>query len=332
MESILKSGDCQQIDTATETTISKLRDDARELADRSISEATKRAYKKDLALFVTWADSNNFEALPAEPETVALYITHLHNLGRKPATISRYLTSISQAHKIADLRTPTNAPEVVACYKGICRTAGTAQKQARALVLADLKKVISHIPPHAIGRRDAALLLVGWAGALRRSEIVALDFGDIDFVSEGLILTIQKSKTDQERKGYKIGIPFGRDPKMCPVKRLQHWIGLAGIAEGPIFFGIGTPGKKFFADCAKRGRLSARSVNIIIQKRTEQAGLAKTGYSGHSLRAGFCTSAAAAKIPEHIIRFHSRHRSPVSLSGYIREGKMFEENSLSILL
>ena len=319
-------------ETISDPALNQLANKAVEYISSSRSDATKSAYRSDWNTFSNWSEDRNLQPLPAQASTVALYITWLAEQGRAPSTISRALTSISQAHKAARFDTPTRALEVVEVFKGIRRKLGTAQKHAKPLVLSELKKVIDNLRPTFLGRRDAALLMLGWAGALRRSEIVTVDRQDLEFVEEGMILTIIKSKTDQESAGYKIGIPFGREERYCPVTRVKHWIDLADIRGGPLFFSIGTAGKKFHADVVNPVRISARYVNSIIKKRVEQAGLSPAGYSGHSLRAGFVTSAAKYKIPEHLIQLHTRHRSTKVLRGYIRIGKLFEENPMATLL
>lgn len=327
----LKSGDVQSIEKTKSTAVEQLVEAAGEYIDAAKSNATKKAYSSDLQCFSDFCALHHFEELPALPATVALYITELAEKGKAPSTISRRLTAISQAHKFARLQSPTTSPEVIEVNKGIRRKKGVAQRQAKPLVLSQLKKVLDAIRCSFLGRRDKAILLVGWAGALRRSEVVSLDCDDVSFVEEGMVVRISRSKTDQEGEGYKIGVPFGRDEKYCPVKRLQHWIDLAKIENGPLFFGIGTPGKKFHADVEHK-RLSAQAINRIICKRMKDAGMSSKGYSGHSLRAGFVTSAAAAQIPEHMIQHHTRHRSAKVLRGYIREGGLFVQNSLSTLL
>jgi integrase len=200
-------------------------------------------------------------------------------------------------------------------------------------VLADLRRLVDAMRPTFLGRRDQALLLVGWAGALRRSEIVALDFEHVDFVEEGMVITIASSKTDQEGEGYKLGIPYAQDGRYCPVKKLEHWINLARIESGPLFFAVGTPGKnKFTTQVDDRRRLSDRMVNVIIKRRAKSAQVSSVGLSGHSLRAGFITTAASKEAPEHMIQLHTRHRSTASLREYIRDGNLFANNPLSALL
>lgn len=332
MKKALKSGDSPKNEKAVTTELSELQARAGKYLDKSKSDATKRAYTSDWRIFTTWTTKHRRRTLPATAETVALFITDLADSGRAASTISRVLTSISQAHKIAGHLSPTRSPEVSEVFKGIRRDKGTAQKRAKPLVLPDLKKVLCCIRPSFLGRRDTALLIVGWAGALRRSELVALDCEDIDFVDQGMVLTIRKSKTDQERAGYKLGIPFAREDHYCPVKKLTLWLELARITAGPIFYSIGTAGKKFHAQIDDPKRLSAKFVNAIIKKRIEQAGINPDGYSGHSLRAGFITSAAKMQVPEHMIQLHTRHRSSKVLRAYIREGNLFESNPMGALL
>jgi len=309
---------------------------ATEYASQSVSDATKRAYQSDLALFVSWCQTHKQTALPADPGTVALYLTHLAEQGRATSTIARAMSSISQAHKISGLRTPTNAPEVSVVWKGIKRTHGTSPRQARPLLLNDLKTVVSAIRPSFLGRRDKAILLLGWCAAMRRSEIVALDVGDLEFCTDGLIVTIRRSKTDQEGQSYRLGIPFARseNERWCPVKAVREWLDISGLWDksGAVFFFVGTAGKRWHTEIEHRRRLRPKAVNTILARRLKQAKLSTRGYSGHSLRAGFITSAAKAETPENLIQIHSRHKSIKIMRGYIRDGSLFSSNPLSVLL
>lgn len=332
---ITKSGDSQPIETLEKkTSTAELTHEAKEYLDASKAPATKRAYRGDWEKFTRWAAEQKIDALPASGATVANYITYLAESGRAASTISRALTSISQAHRTLDLASPTKSPEVANVYKGIRRTKGTAQRRAKPLVIAELKRICDSMKPSFLGRRDKAMMLLGWAGALRRSELVALDLDHIDFVEEGMTILIITSKTDQESAGYKLGIPFAGDKDYCPVLKLKHWLDLASIVRGPLFIAIGTPGKKFHANIvdADRHRLAASAVNTIIKRRVKQAGMNAAGYSGHSLRAGFITTCAAQETPEYLIQAHTRHRSAKVLRGYMRDGNLFASNPLSILL
>jgi integrase len=302
----------------------------KEFLRNSKSDNTKRAYRSDWNKFCSWCSEVDKKNLPADPKTVAMYISYLAH-DKSISTISRSLTSISQAHKILSIQSPTIHPEVIETFKGIKRKLGSNQKHSKPLVLKELEKVIKSITPTFIGHRDKAMILLGWAAALRRSELVSIEFDDIECVEEGIILTIRKSKTDQEGEGYRIGIPHAMKKDLCPVKALKNWISLSKINYGPIFFRIG-PKTTYSIDISERKRLSERSVNKMVKRRIKKAGYVNKNYSSHSLRAGFITSAAAAKIPEYQIQIHTRHRSTKSLRGYIRDGSLFNSNSLSILL
>jgi len=312
--------------------IRQLDEKSKKYQSHSRSDATKNAYRSDWQLFVEWCSGTGTPHLPAEPATVRRYITHLADIGRAVSTISRTMTSISQAHKIINLQSPTSSPEVSEVWKGIKRQLGTAQTRAKPLLLSELKKVISGTRPTFIGRRDSALILVGWAAAMRRSEIIALDVEDIDFVEEGMVVNIRRSKTDQNSEGYKIGIPYAREEKFCPVCHLKRWIRLSGTVSGAIFFRIGMGGKKFLYDVRNPTRLSVRMVNVILKRRLERCGMDSRGYSGHSMRAGFVTEAARGEVPEALIQIQTRHRTTKVLRGYIRDGSLFINNPLSILL
>jgi integrase len=180
--------------------------------------------------------------------------------------------------------------------------------------------MVAALPPGVIGIRDKALLLVGFAGALRRSELVALTVADLDFTPEGLVVALRRSKTDQEGKGRKIGIPPGR-ARTCPVRALQDWLEAAGIGEGAVFRGVNRHGQ--VADKP----LTGRSVARIIQRAAERAGLDSTRFAGHSLRAGLVTTAAKAGKPTHSIMAQTGHKSVGMVQKYIREAKLFEENA-----
>lgn len=301
---------------------------------KSSSKNTKKAYASDWANFSTWSKSFERTDLPSSPETVKLYITHLANLGRSTSTIARAMAAIRSYHVKRGERDPSMDPIVREVWQGIRRTTGIAQNRAKPLLVEDLKTTIDSIRPNLLGQRDAALLLLGWAGALRRSEIVAIDFEDIEFVSKGLILTVRESKTDQERIGAKLGIPYGKDPEKCPVLAVKNWTDLSKITNGPIFYKIGMAGKKIFTgeSIKERCRLSPQMVNHIVRRRMTRAGLSASGYSGHSLRAGFITSASTAQVPEGIIQIHTRHKSVEMLRRYVRLGTLFSNNPLGALL
>ena len=330
----MKSGNSPKINIRHRE-LRKLGKKAKQLALEAQAPATRKAYKSDMDIFTAWANDHNLEPLPAAPETIVLYLTHLYDLGRASSTIVRVVTAIAQAHRGAAFPSrpsPTTDPRVGEVLKGIQRKQGTAQRQARPLIITELKKVIDTIQPDMIGTRDKALLLVGWASALRRSELMALNVGDLEFCDKGLIITIRRSKTDQTGKSEKLGLPEV-DSAYCPVKAVRKWIELARIKRGAVFVRVGTQGQdKWFVPLEKPARLSTRSVSYLIKRRVKAAGLKPDRYSGHSLRAGFITSAAEIGTPEHLIMDHTRHRSAKVLRGYIRTGQLFNNSPLPVLL
>lgn len=288
------------------------------------SSATRRAYSYDWTTFVTWAESHRRAALPASQKTVAAYIVQLDKNGLSNATIARTLASISTAHKLGGLATPTTSALVRDTFRGIKREKTFHRRKASPITLDHLGRLLEYCDNTSIGLRDRALVLVGWAAALRRSEIVLLDVGDIEEHPEGIAVVIRRSKTDQEQDGVKIGLPFADGP-LCPVRALRAWLAHAEISEGPIFRSIYKGGK-----IAPR-RLSDQRVNAIVKRLAAAAGYNPDSYSGHSLRSGFATSAAKVGCEERDIMRHTRHRSIATAREYIREGSLFE-NPLSTLL
>lgn len=333
MDKITSFGDCHPIDSyAEKNDLGGLVDQVKLFMDKSISEKTKKAYKSDWSSFTNFCEDNDLSPMPADPSTVSLYISHLAVDGKAVATIQRHLTTISQAHAAFRINSPTTDFDTVRTFSGIKRSLGTAQKKAKPIIWTQLVKIVNAMRPSIIGKRDRAMLMVGWSAALRRSEIVALEFADIEFVDEGMIVIIRRSKTDQEGEGFKIGVPWAKDKRLCPANSMKEFIDRSQISSGPLFFALGRKGKQFFMPPSKdRHRLSPKSINLILSRRLKDAGIKPAGYSGHSLRAGYITTAAKAKIPEHLIQIHTRHASVKVLRGYIREGSLFTDNPLSVL-
>lgn len=309
----------------SQTEIAELSKDAAEIAERTKSESTKKAYRSDLRIFKEWCEGLKLEHLPAEPETVALYVVHLDKQGRKPATIRRAMTSISQAHLLSGHDSPVTE-RVLEIKKGIHRIRGTAQAHKQALTIHRLRRCIEHTPPDFLGARDKAVLLVGWVGALRRSEICAIDFDDLETVEEGIAVTIRVSKTDQEGEGRKIGLPFiDSEPRLCPVRALRHWLHLACIEDGPVFLGIGKGGHKMFGS-TKLNRLGSRTIGGIVKRAAKRAGYESANFSGHSLRSGLATTLARAGIDERRIANITGHKSMKTLRVYIQDGELFNDH------
>ena len=208
---------------------------------------------------------------------MALYVTDLAAT-HKPATITRRLSAISQAHQIAGFEPPTGSAKVRLVMAGIRRTKGTAQSAKTPVLVDDLKRMVSQLPGGLIGIRDRALLLIGFCGAFRRSELVALDVADAAFTREGLVLTIRRSKTDQEGEGRKIGIPYASHVETCPIRSLQDWLEKSGITVGPIFRPINRHGRMASI------RLSAAAVGDVVKRYAGAVGLNASDFAGHSLR------------------------------------------------
>jgi integrase len=285
----------------------------------SLAENTRRAYLSDLGEFERWGGS-----IPASAETVAAYLAARADT-LAVASLVRHIASISKAHEARGLPNPTRSELVRATMRGIKRTRGCAQREAKPLLRDDLLLALDATGDGLKDIRDRALLLIGFAGALRRSELVGLDVGDIEHVRQGIVLTLRKSKTDQDGQGRKIGIPFGRT-RWCPVAALDAWLAASGIAEGAIFRPVDRHSRIHDA------RLSGEAVSLVVRERTAAAGLDPAPYSGHSLRAGLATSAAQAGVPTWRIRKQTRHASDAMLSKYIRDGELFMDNAAGALL
>ena len=309
---------------STLTAMEELVDSARSFAANTRSANTKKAYASDWSHFTTWAHAHGFESLPAEPAIVALYITALAAT-RKPSTITRRLAAISVVHQQAGHPTPTNHHDVRAISTGIRRTLGTAQREATPLSLGDLRAMLAHLPDNTIGVRDRAVLLTGFAGALRRSELVAINIEDLQPREEGLVLSVHRSKTDQEGAGRRVAIPYGHDRHTCPVRAIAAWRETSHVDDGPLFRSIDRHGN------VANERLSAGAISLIVKTTARRARLDATLLSGHSLRAGFCTTAAAAGASERAIAQQTGHQSMDVLRGYIRLGSVFSDNAVTCL-
>jgi integrase len=292
----------------------------REYIRASKAENTLRGYQSDWRDFCAWCDAHGIGPLPATPETVASYIAE-YAARLKVGSLQRRLNAIAEAHKAVGLVSPTSAAMVRNTLKGIKRTLGTAAVQKAPTLTADIRAMVDATDAGLIGARDRALILLGFAGAFRRSELVALDVSDLDFSRDGLTVTLRRSKTDQDGHGRKIGIPYGANPETCPVRTLQAWIEQAGLTDGSVFRSLNRHGQ------VQPGRLAAIDVARVVKKLAARAGLDAAKYAGHSLRAGHATSAAIAGASERSIMNQTGHRSVQMVRRYIRDGNLFRENS-----
>lgn len=296
-----------------------LADRVADLVASSISESTRRAYQSDLAHFTAWGGS-----VPASAAMIAAYLA-AYAEALSVATLVRRMATISKAHEARGFPNPCRAEVVRATLRGIKRTRGTAQQQAKPLVREDLMLALDRLGDATKDVRDRALLLLGFAGGFRRSELVSLDCGDIEHGRQGLVVTLRRSKTDQEGEGRRIGIPHGRT-RHCPAAALDAWLALSSIDGGPIFRPVDRHGH------VSSERLSGEAVSLVIRDRVAAAGLNPTGFSGHSLRAGFATSAAQAGVSTLKIRAQTGHASDAMLARYIRDGELFTGNAAGALL
>jgi len=295
-----------------------------DLAKAEKAPSTRKAYRTDFRLFEAWCETKGATALPAAPETVASFLAAQAGAGIKPSTIARRVAAIRYAHKLAGMVTPTDSEAVKATVRGIRRTFGGAKVRKAPAVAAKMLSMVAHAPDRLTGLRDRALLLLGFAGAFRRSELVALDIADTEQTEAGLRVTIRKSKTDQEAQGETIAITRG--DVACPVNALRDWLVAAGIEAGPIFRPINKAG------VVATTRLSDRSVANIVKAYADSAGFDATTFSGHSLRSGFLTSAAGKGASIFKMMDVSRHKSVETLRGYVRDAELFKDHAGSGLL
>jgi site-specific recombinase XerD len=283
------------------------------------SPATRKAYGTDFRLFKEWCDGKGAQSLPAAPETVAAFLAAEAEAGVRPSTLGRRVAAIRYAHKLASLATPTDAEGVKATLRGIRRSVG-ARKVRKAPALAErVKAMVAASPDTLTGKRDRALILLGFAGAFRRSELVALDLADIQETDAGLRVMIRHSKTDQDGEGATIAI--ARGAVACPVRALHAWLDAAGIESGALFRSVNKAG------VAGNTRLTDRSVANIVKAMAGSVGLDASAFSGHSLRAGFLTSAASNGASIFKMMDVSRHKSVDTLRGYVRDAELFKDHA-----
>lgn len=304
-----------------ELLLSELLGRAQDYAREARAENTLRAYRSDWRDFAGWCQARGFLACPALAQTVALYLTALSET-HKVSTLTRRVSAISQAHRAAGLPTPTDEAPVRLVMAGMRRRLGTAPQTKRPVLVPDLQAMVSALPNTALGLRDRALLLVGFAGAFRRSELVALNWEDLAESADGVVITIRRSKTDQEAEGRKIAIPRGREASTCPVRALCCWRTRAAEPQsGPVFLRVNRHGQIL------PHRLAAEAVAIVVKRWAARIGYQEEEFAGHSLRAGLATAAALAGKSERAIMNQTGHRSLATLRRYIRDGHLFRDNA-----
>ena len=303
------------------STIGKISKDIQFLEEETLnnlrnskSNNTLRAYKADYNDFALFCSKNNLQSMPTKPQIMSLYLTHLSK-SLKYSTLKRRLASISILHKMKGHYIDTKHPIIIENLMGIKRTIGSHQKGKKPLLINDLKSLINAI--HQSNEkdlrktRDKALVLVGFAGGFRRSELVDIENADIEFVVEGVKIFVKRSKTDQSGEGMIKAIPYFDNENFCPVKALKNWIEECSLKNGKIF------------------NISDKSVALIIKKYANYAGLDGHKYAGHSLRSGFATSTAESGAEERNIMAMTGHKSTEMVRRYIKEANLFKNNALN---
>ena len=300
---------------------------AKRYAKKSRADSTWRAYENDWRQFEAWCTKVNLPALPADPETVAMFVASQAADGLNPSTLDRRLAAIRLVHLGAGHASPHNTIRVTEVMRGIRRDWGQPPEKKAAALDEDIKKMADAVESEtAKGLRDRALLLFGFAGAFRRSELVALNTWNLEERDEGLKVTIEKSKTDQEAEGEVIAVVRQPDSPYCPVRALQDWLTVAEIERGALFR------RMFRGDKIGASRLSAQSVALVVKEYASRAGLDWERYAGHSLRSGFLTSAARNRASIFKMADQSRHKSRDILREYLRNEELFDENAGEDLL
>jgi site-specific recombinase XerD len=288
---------------------------------KSLPQNTRRAYAADWADFRRWCERRRLVAMPARPDTVALYLVARAKT-HKVSSLSRRLTVISKLHKAWGKPNPIQEERVRRVWRGILRDKGEAVSRKKPTLIADLRKMMEALPQSLSGSRDRAVILLGFAGALRRSELVALDLSDLELTKDGFIVRVRRSKTDQTARGRKIGIPYGEHEQTCPVSSVLKWINESGIDDGGALFRKVNRHGDIEGD-----RLTDRSVALIVKRAAKLAGINPKCFAGHSLRAGLATAAAIAGVDERAIQQQTGHKSLKVLRTYIREGSLFRNNA-----
>ena len=274
---------------------------------------TLRAYKSDYKDFTSFCLKNGFKPMPSEPKIISLYLTYLSK-SCKFSTLKRRLASISVIHRLSGRYIDTKHPMITENLMGIKRVKGSHQKAKKPILIDELKLIVNAIDKDKNEKnrfKNRALILVGFAGGFRRSELVAMVNEDVDFVPEGVKIFVKRSKTDQSGEGMTKGIPYFLNANYCPVISLKNWIEKSGIKSGKIF------------------DMSDKSVALTIKKYTALVGLDSNKYSGHSLRSGFATSTAELGAEERSIMAMTGHKTTQMVRRYIQEANLFKNNALN---
>ncbi len=312
----------------TSMVVAKMAERVGHYAEQSQSSATRRAYASDFAAFHQWCGTLGTPSMPSSPEVVASYLSTLADMGRKASGIERALAAIVGEHRRMGHEWPKGHAGITSVLRGIRREKGTKQNQKAPVLGADLERLCASLAGDALGVRDRSILTLGWAGAFRRSELAALETGDVVFVAEGALVTLKRSKTDQEGKGSVKAIPFFSSPAVCPVRALKAWLEILagqGITEGPLFRSVNRWGKL-------GASLDGQSIALVVKRSAKNVGLEEGKLGAHSRRAGVATEAAKKGRGLDASMRQTGHKSERVARGYIRMATAFEGNAAIGLL
>lgn len=302
----------------------KLTEKARQSIYVARADNTIDAYQSDWKDFCEWCDYHDVESFPAQPETIVNYINDLAD-NAKANTVARRISALTENYEAAGIKdNPCRFPIVKNALRGIKRIKGTMQKGKLPILFDDIKEMLTYVDgtPLQIAR-DKAILLVGFYGAMRRSEIAGIEVQDLNFTRLGLLITLRKSKTDQYDRGQQIAIPFVQDKEVCAVTALKHWLSVSGITSGPVFRGF-TRGNKG----VRKTAISDKAIALIVKHYVGLMGMDPKDYGAHSLRHGFATSAAQHHVEERQIMQQTRHRSTSVVRRYIDEADRLIDNPI----
>ncbi|MCO6417954.1 site-specific integrase [Siccirubricoccus sp. KC 17139] len=300
---------------------------ARAYAGDALAPETRRAYAADWAHFTAWCQQAGCAPLPAEPAAVAAYLAALAPLYSR-AALERRLAAIGQAHRLRELPWSAGHPAIRSTLRGIHRTHRRRPRQAAALTSAELRRLVAACGHDLTGLRDRALLLLGFAGALRRSELVGIAREHLRFTESGLRLLLPQSKTDQEGQGVELGITRGRRAETCPIRALEAWLEASACRFGPVFRKVDRWGN------IEHRALGGDAVRDILRRRAAVAGITVPSgerLSPHGLRAGFVTEAYMAGARDEQVMDHTRHRDLKTMRGYVRRAKLVTESATKLL-
>lgn len=319
--------DLVSVKTAYPAVLSSLIEDTMHYAAASRAGSTQLQYTKNWKGFLDFCEAHGLQSLPSTVQVVAVYLSSLAKASKAVSTVSSHLAAIKYFHDRNRISLNWSDPVLTEVMAGIRRSSTRKVIKAEAILPEDLTALVSTVSDGTSGLRDRAIMLVGFAGAFRRSEITALTVENIEFCDDGLVIHLDRSKTDQEGRGSEVCIPHSVNKTLCPVIALQAWLHASGIESGPVFRRISKTG------LIGGDALSEEGIRLILAKAVEKSGLEASGrISPHSLRAGFCTTAALKGASLVQIGRHARHCSTQTTMGYVRVAERFKDHAGTGLL